>query len=250
MKQLHRQKVPSLFLKLDISKAFDSVSWSFLLEILSHLGFGPSWCNLISNLLKTASTRILVNGEPGEPIRHQRGLRQGDPLSPMLFLLVMDALNSLFLKASETGLLQPLAHRHASQRISLYADDVVLFIQPTVPEMSLTMAILAKFGEASGLHTNLQKSCVIPISCEQNQVEEMATTLPCTQASFPCIYLGLPISNKKLRKADLLAWVEKVGDRLPKWKVVLMNMAGRVAWTRFVLSAVPIHVLIAIKVPK
>lgn len=112
------------------------------------------------------------------------------------------------------------------------------------------MEMLAKFGDASGLRTYLQKSCVIPISCEQHQVEEMSATLPCRQAAFPCTYLGLPISNKKLRKADLLAWVEKVGDRLPKWKATLMNMAGRVAWTRFVLSAVPIHVLIAVKVPK
>lgn len=73
VKVLHKQKVPSLFLKLDISKAFDSVSWSFLLEVLSYLGFGISWCNLISNLLSTSSTRIMINGVPGEIIQHQRG---------------------------------------------------------------------------------------------------------------------------------------------------------------------------------
>uniref|UniRef100_A0A0A9FIG8 Reverse transcriptase domain-containing protein n=1 Tax=Arundo donax TaxID=35708 RepID=A0A0A9FIG8_ARUDO len=68
IKALHRKKVPSLFLKLDISKAFDSVSWAFLLEILSHLGFGSAWCNLVANLLSTASTRVLLNGELGEEI--------------------------------------------------------------------------------------------------------------------------------------------------------------------------------------
>ena len=62
IKLLHNQKIPSLFLKLDILKAFDSVSWSFLLEVLAHLGFGWTWHNLISNLLCTASTRILING--------------------------------------------------------------------------------------------------------------------------------------------------------------------------------------------
>jgi len=154
IKLLHKKKVPSIFLKLDISKAFDSVSWSFLLEILQHLGFGTAWCNLVSRLLTTASTRILVNGEPGEVIRHQRGLRQGDPLSPMLFILVMDVLNILFTKAEGLGLLQPFTRGNNGQRISLYADDVALFIRPTEDEMNLTTQILEVFGEASGLRTN------------------------------------------------------------------------------------------------
>jgi len=82
IKILHRRKISSLFLKLDISKAFDSVDWPFLLEILAHLGFGAVWRNLVSNLLHSASTQVLLNGEPGDFITHQRGLRQGDPLSP------------------------------------------------------------------------------------------------------------------------------------------------------------------------
>lgn len=247
---LYRRRVPSIFLKLDISKAFDSVSWGFLLEILTHLGFGPSWCNLISNLLRTASTRVLVNGQPGDEIRHQRGLRQGDPLSPMLFILVMDVLNSMFTKASNLGLLQPIEGRNPDQRISLYADDVALFIRPVEDDMNLTLAVLEKFGTASGLLTNLQKSCVIPIRCDQQELESIDNTLPCTRAAFPTTYLGLPISDRKLRKSDLLPWVEKIGDKLPGWQASLMNMAGRTTWVRFVLSAIPIHALIAINVPK
>jgi hypothetical protein len=72
---------PSLFLKLDISKAFHLVYWAFLLEILTHLGFDQVWCNLVSNLLSTTSTRVLLNSDPGSEIRHQRGLRQGAPPS-------------------------------------------------------------------------------------------------------------------------------------------------------------------------
>lgn len=71
---LHQQKQPRLLLKLDISKAFDSVSWPFLLEVLKRIGFGPVWCDMISGIMSTASTQVLLNGIPGEKIRLQRGL--------------------------------------------------------------------------------------------------------------------------------------------------------------------------------
>jgi hypothetical protein len=79
IKLLHRQKVSSPFLKLDVSKTFDSVALPFLMEILDRLGFGPMRKNLITCLVRTASTRILVNGQPGKEIRHQRGYRKETP---------------------------------------------------------------------------------------------------------------------------------------------------------------------------
>jgi hypothetical protein len=74
---LRQQKQPRILLKLDISKAFDSVAWPFLIEVLQHLGFGQIWCDIISGLLASSSTQVLVNGIPGERIVHRRGLRQG-----------------------------------------------------------------------------------------------------------------------------------------------------------------------------
>jgi hypothetical protein len=91
-KDLHRRKIPTFFIKLDIAKAFDSLSWAYLLEVMEKLGFGARWRDWISLALASSSSRILLNGIPGRPIKHERGLRQGDPISPMLFILVMDPL--------------------------------------------------------------------------------------------------------------------------------------------------------------
>jgi hypothetical protein len=81
-------------------------------------------------------------------------------------------------------------------------------------------------------------------------VQQGCNLLLCSSASFPCTYLGLPISDRRLRKADLMDWVEKIADRLPNWKARLLNLAGRTTSVRFILSAIPIYLLIAMNIPK
>jgi len=88
----------------------------------------------------------LVNGEPGSGFFHHRGLRQGDPLSPMLFILVMDVLNSLIKYATRHHLLQPLAVQQTIHRASFYADDVVIFLRPCVDDLRTMKQILDIFG--------------------------------------------------------------------------------------------------------
>ena len=128
IKDLQRHKRSGLFLKLDIAKAFDSVRWDFLMEVLEQFGFQPKWRAWVSILLATSSTSVLLNGSRGNWFKHFKGLRQGDPLSPMLFIMVMEPLQRLFHIATMDGLLSPLGATVTKLRASLYADDAAIFL--------------------------------------------------------------------------------------------------------------------------
>ena len=188
---------------MNITKAFDSVSWPFMLEVLRKLGFGPIWCDILSGLLATSSTQVLLNGIPGEKISHRRELRQGDPLSPMSFILVMDVLCYMVKKVADDDMLQPLARRALQHRISLYADKVVIFLRPSASDLEIMLDLLQLFGEASGLNTNVQKSSVLPIQCLEDDNAIIQEQLPCQILDFPCKYLGVPLSLRKLSKPKL-----------------------------------------------
>jgi retron-type reverse transcriptase len=124
----HNAKTPMLLLKLDIAKAFDNIRWEYLLEVMQQLGFGQRWRNMMSQIWSSTTSRIILNGVPGRPIKHAKGLRQGDPLSPMLVILAMDPLQKMLDLATQQGLLSPIGADPIKMRTSLYADDVMLFL--------------------------------------------------------------------------------------------------------------------------
>jgi hypothetical protein len=110
IRQLHRGKQQGIFLKLDISKAFDSVRWDFLMEVLQNFGSGAKWRNWISILLSASSSSVLLNGSRGPWLNHFNGLQHGDPLSTMLFILAMEPLQKMMEIADSDGLLSPLTN--------------------------------------------------------------------------------------------------------------------------------------------
>jgi hypothetical protein len=228
---LHRNKRPGLFIKLDIAKAFDSVRWDYLLEVLHAMGFGPRWCGWVSILLSTTSSAVLLNGVRGKWYKHFTGLRQGDPLSPMLFILAMEPLHRLFQAAAAEGLLSPVHLRAASLRMSLYADDAAIFFNPVKEEVQVLADILQMFGQVSRLVTNQSKCVVYPIRCEGFDLEDIMAAFHCPIQSFPCKYLGLPLHVRQLRRVDYQPLIDKLANRLPTWKGRFLNKSGRLNTT-------------------
>jgi hypothetical protein len=212
---LHAQNKAHVLLKIDITNAFNSVSWSFLLEILGSARFPVAWQNWMAALLYSATTRIMMNRWPGDSLTHCCRLRQGGPLSPMLFLLVMEVLSALIHKADEFGLLQPLGANAIPHRAALYADDLILFARPVDQDLHLLRDIFGMFEGAFGLGCNLAKCQLVPIRCTDQQSQLVLEAFPCQEAQFPFNYLGVPLSVWKLLRTSLQLMVDKVADKLP-----------------------------------
>jgi hypothetical protein len=242
-------RLSAIFLKFDIARAFDSVSRPLLLEVLRAHGFGKLWCAWIISILFSSSSKVLINGHPTERVWHIRELRKGDPLSPMLFVIVMDVLAALFKKAEDLNLFETLTSFGVKFRLSLFADDVALVVRPHLEEICLAKEIFHLLGDASGLWVNYDKSVTTRIRCNMVEVDPIITLLSCPTVEFPRIYLGLPLSSTHLPRSHLRPYREKLARRLPTWKGGLMDLAGRLILVKAVLTAMSIYIMMVLDLP-
>jgi hypothetical protein len=160
----------------------------------------------------------------------------------MIFLLAMEPLHLLFKKAHEVHLLKRLIPHCDTCKVSLYTDDVALFIQPNEQELKVTDGILKLFAEASGLVTNMSKTHYYPIRCENRSLQFLSKANKAI-TSFSCTYLGLPPRIKKSTQAELQPLIQKIVNILPGWTRRLFTYLGRELLVKTVLSSIPTHSL-------
>lgn len=161
-----KKNIEASLLKLDFHKAYDSVSWRFLEWVMTQMKFPKVWCKWIMECVSTASASILVNGSPSKPFRLQRGLRQGDPLSPFLFVLVAEALDQLIKKATFLNMWKGVSIYQSDLTIThlQYADDTLIFCEAKLESLINVKKMLILFHLASGLQVNFHKSSLIGIN--------------------------------------------------------------------------------------
>jgi len=210
----HKRKAPTIVLKLDFAKAFDSVCWESLLTILKVRGFPAQWCDWIKNLQETSKSAILLNGVPGRWISCRKGLRQGDPLSPYLFILVADLLQQLL--STDTLLRHPLASDRPCT-ILQYADDTLIVARADVQAVEHLKELLTSFSKATGLNINYNKSMLVPMHVPQDVATQFVGVLGCAQGDFPQTYLGLPLSNEKLNLSAFAPIIARADRYLSGW---------------------------------
>jgi hypothetical protein len=168
-------------------------------------------------LFSTVSSHVLLNGIAGDPIGHVRGLRQGDPLSPLLFVLAINPLSQILEGATMHGILHKLRGRRNILRTSLYADDAAIFVAPIKQDVQNFTVILHCFGNVTGLCTNFAKSSVVPITCQNIDLDDVLDGISATRATFPLRHLGLPLSVWCLRCRDFQHLEDKCAEKLPTW---------------------------------
>ena len=194
--------LPGLLCKLDDEKAFDHVNWGFLMKLLERSGFPNKWRRWIFFFfcLSTVHFSILINGSPCGFFESSRGLRQGDLLSPLLFVLVMEALRRMLDKAVPEGHLLGFRVGNIEGRSLvvyhlLFADDTLIFCDADFDQLLILRMVLIWFEAGTSLKINLSKSKLVPVGVVHN-IELLLSALGCKQGSLPIKYSGLPLGAK------------------------------------------------------
>ncbi|CAA7022568.1 unnamed protein product [Microthlaspi erraticum] len=149
-------------IKTDMSKAYDRVEWNFLEALILKMGFSDQWVSWIKSCISSVSYQVLLNGEAKGHIQPTRGLRQGDPLSPFLFIILTEALVAQIRGAEEEGRLTGLKIARNSPPIShlIFADDSLFFCKADTAQCAELKRIIESYGQASGQLLNASKSSV------------------------------------------------------------------------------------------
>ncbi|KAJ9674188.1 hypothetical protein PVL29_023628 [Vitis rotundifolia] len=211
-----RSREEGVVFKIDFEKAYDHVNWDFLDHVLEKKGFSPRWRKWMSGCLSSVSYAVLVNGNAKGWVKAFRGLRQGDPLSPFLFTLVADVLSRMLLRAEERNLLEGFRVGRNRTRVShlQFADDTIFFSNTREEELQTLKSLLLVFGHISGLKVNLDKSNLYGINLDQNHLSRLAEMLDCKAASWPILYLGLPLGGNPKASGFWDPVVERISRRL------------------------------------
>ncbi|GKD68870.1 RNA-directed DNA polymerase, eukaryota [Tanacetum coccineum] len=241
----------AMIFKVDFAKAYDSIRWDYLDDVLHSFGFGFKWRSWVRGNLVSSKASILVNGSPTSEFQAYCGLKQGDPLAPFLFILVMESLHLSFSRAIDAGIFTGIK-LDSSLTIShlFYADAAVFIGEWSNDNLKGILNILRCFSLLSGLSINLNKSHLLGVGIPDNLVSAAAYSLGCLVMKSSFKYLGVRVGGIM---SLVKAWdetVTKLRKRLSKWKLKTLSIGGRLTLLKSVLGFTPIYNMSLFKVPK
>ncbi|GKA89823.1 RNA-directed DNA polymerase, eukaryota [Tanacetum coccineum] len=246
-----RKNKKAMFFKVDFAKAYDSVRWDYLIDVLEAFGFGMTWCQWIRGLCCFAKASVLVNGSPSREFQFQCGLKQGDPLAPLLFILVMESLHLSFSRVVEAGIFKGIRLNNSISLSHLfYADDALIVGEWSSDNLRGIINVLKCFFLASGLQINIHKSQLLGVGVSRLDIEAAAASIGCSIMDNQFRYLGVMVGGNTSRHKFWADVVSKLRSRLSKWKTKTLSIGGRLTLLKSVLGASPLYCMSIFKAPK
>lgn len=252
MKRKRYGKDGDIALKIDISKAYDRVDWGYLKQMMLRMGFALRWVEWIFLCVSSVSYSVLLNQDRVDPIQLGRGLRQGDPLSPYLFILVTEGLTTLIHRVVAMGDLHgvKVCRRAPILTHLLFADDCFLFFRATNREVATMKAILATYEVASGQAINYAKSEVnFSWNVGHADRETLAAELGVQAAIGAGRYLGVPSMVGRSKKSTFAYLKDRVWQRISSWSGRSLSKAGKEVMIKSVLQSIPSYVMSTYLIP-
>lgn len=240
VKNYHKETVsPRCVMKLDISKAFDSVQWCFVLSSLEAIGVPAKFIHWIKLCISTPSFSVQVNGELAGYFQSKRGLRQGCSLSPYLFVLCMNVLSHKIDKAAQEGKFQFHPNCKSLSLTHLcFADDLMVFVDGTRESIEGALSVFDGFAQWSGLSISIEKSTVYMAGIQEEEKRRILVNFPFAEGSLPVRYLGLPLMTQSMRRHDYLPLLERIRSRICSWTSRFLSYAGRLQLIKSVLVSI------------
>ena len=251
VKSYHKESVTErCAVKIDVSKAFDSVQWSFLLTVLEALNFPVKFIVWIRKCIELASFSVQVNGELAGYFNSKRGLRQGCSLSPYLFVICMQVLSTLLDKAA---IEKKIGYHPYCKELRLthicFADDVLVFTDGRKRSIEGVLEVFKKFAEISGLNISLEKSTLFLAGVKAEDSEAILEQFPFEAGSLPVRYLGLPLLTKKMNVHDYSPLIARIRSRISSWTVRHLTFAGRLQLVGSVIYSITSFWMSAYRLP-
>lgn len=240
-------------IKIDMNKAYDRIQWDFLRKVLEGIGFPEDWISVIMECVMSVKYQVLINGEASKKITPKCGLRQGDPLSPYLFILCMEVLShqirDLEISKELKGI--KISKRASSIWHMFFADDVIFFIQATNGGCQALRSALAEFCDLSGEVINLSKSSIIfsPNTSEERK-HELKGILAIQHREEFGTYLGAPAVFSASKSSAFKSLCDKVNTRISSWAASPLTQAGKMVLISGILSTMCNHVMSISLLPK
>jgi hypothetical protein len=238
--------------KLDLSKAYDRVDWSFLRQVMQKLGFSHRFVDWIMSCVTSVRYAVKFNGTLLDSFEPSRGLRQGDPLSPFLFLFVADGLSSLLNKGINENAISPIKVCRRAPGVShlLFADDTLLFFKANQDEAIHVRQVLDIYASSTGQLINPSKcSLLFGETCPMEVQNDVRSTLNVSSLTFEEKYLGLPTPDGRMSKGKFHNIQAQLTKRLIMWGDGHLAQAGREVFIKSVAQSLPTYLMGVFKLP-